>query len=186
MDETQRRVDAVRRRSGEIDNHLIETYAAGRISRREFIRRGTVLGMSLPALSFLAAACGGDDEASTGTGATETQGAAQAGGVLRSATLPPATELNPLLVQDEGGLCVLGQSGEYLCFSDRDLQLRPVLAEGWEPNEDSSVWTFTIRQGVKYHDGTDLTTEDVAATIDKLADPDVGSNSLSVFTGVLS
>jgi peptide/nickel transport system substrate-binding protein len=185
MDETQRRVDAVRRRSGEIDNHLIDTYAAGRISRREFVRRGTVLGMSLPALSFLAAACGGDDEASTDTGATGTQGAAQAGGVLRSASLPPATELNPLLVQDEGGLCVLGQSGEYLCFSDRELQLRPVLAEGWEPNEDASVWTFTIRQGVTYHDGRAMTTEDIVATFDRLSHPDTGGNALSALGGVI-
>ncbi len=185
MDETQRRVDAVRARSGEIDNHLIDTYATGRISRREFVRRGTVLGMSLSSLSFLAAACGGDDEAGTGTGATDTQGSAQAGGVLRSASLPPATELNPLLVQDEGGLAVLGQSGEYLCFSDRDLQLRPVLAESWEPNEDASVWTFTIRQGVKYHDGRTMTAEDIVATFDRLSHPETGGNALSALGGVI-
>ena len=185
MDETQRRVDAVRAHSGEIDNHLIDTYAAGRISRREFVRRGTVLGMSLSSLSFLAAACGGDDEAGTDTGATDTQGSAQAGGVLRSASLPPATELNPLLVQDEGGLAVLGQSGEYLCFSDRDLQLRPVLAEGWEPNEDASVWTFTIRQGVKYHDGRTMTADDIVATFDRLSHPETGGNALSALGGVI-
>jgi peptide/nickel transport system substrate-binding protein len=105
--------------------------------------------------------------------------------VLRSASLPPATELNPLLVQDEGGLCVLGQSGEYLCFSDRDLQLRPVLAESWEPNEDASVWTFTIRQGVKYHDGRTMTAEDIVATFDRLSHPETGGNALSALGGVI-
>ena len=57
MDETQRRVDAIRAQRNEIENHVIDEYAAGRISRREFIRRGTVLGMSIPLVSFIAAAC---------------------------------------------------------------------------------------------------------------------------------
>jgi peptide/nickel transport system substrate-binding protein len=62
MREIQRRVDEVRASRTEIENHVIDAYTAGKISRREFVRRGTVLGMSLPVLSFLAAACGGDEE----------------------------------------------------------------------------------------------------------------------------
>ena len=62
MDETQRRIDEVRRESTELENHLIDEYVSGKITRRELVRRGTVVGMSLPALSFIAAACGGDDD----------------------------------------------------------------------------------------------------------------------------
>ncbi len=62
----------------------------------------------------------------------------------------------------------------------------PRLAESWTPNADASVWTFKIRQGVKFHDGTPMTAEDVAATFNRLADPDSGGNALSAFTGVLS
>ena len=185
MEEIKRRVDHVRVRSGEVQNHLIDTYAAGKISRREFLRRGTVIGMSLPVLSFLAAACGGEEQGA-GRGTQRPQGRARPGGVLRSGTLPPATQLNPLLVQDEGGLCVLGQTGEYLCFSDRDLELRPVLAESWEPNEDASVWTFNIRRGVKFHSGANLTPRDVVATFDRLSNPDTGGNALSALRGVIS
>jgi len=45
VDENMHRLDAVRKRSSELDNHLIDEYAAGRLSRRAFIRRGTVMGM---------------------------------------------------------------------------------------------------------------------------------------------
>ena len=82
MDETQRRVDEVRREATELENHLIDEYVSGRITRRELVRRGTVVGMSLPVPLLIAAACGGDDDdggAQTG-GAETTAGAVQPGG----------------------------------------------------------------------------------------------------------
>ena len=81
---------------------------------------------------------------------------------------------------------MLGQTGEYLIWSDRELNPEPRLAESWKPNEDGSVWTFKLRQGVKFHDGKTMDAEDVASSFDRLADPDNGSNALSAFTGVLS
>ena len=65
MDDTQRRVDAIRKDRSELENHIIDEYAAGKITRREFVRRGTVVGMSIPLVSFLAAACGGGGESGT-------------------------------------------------------------------------------------------------------------------------
>ena len=47
------------------------------------------------------------------------------------------------------------------------------------------MWTFKIRQGVTFSDGTPMTAKDVAATINRLADPANKSNALSVFKGVL-
>jgi len=190
MDEKQRRIDEVRRESTELENHLIDEYVSGRITRRELVRRGTVVGMSLPALSFIAAACGGDDDddggAQTG-GAETTAGAVQPGGTIRVALIQPTTEPNPLLVQDEGGAGMLGATGEYLSFSDENLALQPRIAESWEPNEDGSVWTFTIRSGVTFHNGQALTSEDVVTTFDKLINPDGGSaNAQSALGGVLS
>jgi peptide/nickel transport system substrate-binding protein len=187
MGEAKRRVDELRRTSTEVENHLIDELAAGKISRREFVRRGTVLGLSLPALSFIASACGGDDDGGDGsaTGATDTTGGTpRQGGTLRTALITPAGALDPLTVGDEGGLAVLGQSGEYLAWSDDELILQPRIAESWEPNEDGSVWTFAIRQGVTFHDGTPLTAEDVVATIEYHLGNE--SNALSALGGVLS
>ena len=188
MDETQHRVDEVRRQRSEVENHLIDEYGAGKISRREFVRRGTVVGMSIPLLGFLAAACGGGDgESGATTTAAEPTGDLKKGGTVRVALIQPTTAPNPLLVQDEGGAGILGATGEFLSFSDDKLELQPRIAESWEPNEDGSVWTFKIRQGVKFHDGTPLTANDVVTTFDKLINPDGGSaNAQSALGGVLS
>ena len=189
MDDTQRRVDAIRKDRSELENHIIDEYSAGKITRREFVRRGTVVGMSIPLVSFLAAACGGGSGGeTTGGGTTPTAtGAVQAGGNVRVALIQPTTEPNPLLVQDEGGAGLLGSTGEFLSFSNEKLELEPRIAESWEPNEDGTVWTFKIRQGVKFHSGATLVADDIKTTFDKLINPDGGSaNAQSALGGVLS
>jgi len=189
MSERQREVDAFRREQGERENHLIDEYAAGRISRRDFVRRGTIIGMSIPVVGWLAAACGGDDDAATtGTGTGTTAPAGQAGGTIRYGLQVPSSGLDPVTVADAGALNLNGQTGEYLSYSLGDPELVPKIAESWEANEDATVWTFKIRQGVTFNDeaSTPMTTKDVAATFNRLADPKTKSNSLSVFQGILN
>jgi peptide/nickel transport system substrate-binding protein len=181
-DERQRRIDAVRGRIGEAENHLVDELRAGRINRREFIRRGTVLGMSVTALGVLSG-CSRPDVAQVDPPQTKPP---RPGGTIRVGMTSPAGKLDPVTVADEGGLGVLGQSGEYLVWSDDKLNAVPRLAERWSHNGDGTVWTFKIRQGVRFHDGTPLTAEDVATTMNRLADPKVGSNALSTFAGALS
>ena len=110
----------------------------------------------------------------------------QKGGKVTAAINAPAGAIDPITVADDGSLAVLAQCGEYLVWSDSELNAVPRLAESWEPNEDASVWTFKIRQGVKFHDGKEMTAEDVAASINRLADPDSASQALSAFTGFLT
>jgi peptide/nickel transport system substrate-binding protein len=188
MDETQRRVDEIRKESTELENHIIDQFIEGKMTRRDLMRRGTVVGMSIPLLSFIAAACGGgNDSASTGTGGGTATGEVAAGGNVRVALIQPTTAPNPLLVQDEGGAGLLGSTGEFLSFSNSDLELEPKLAEKWEPNDDGSEWTFTIRQGVKFHSGATLVADDIVQTFEKLINPKGGSaNAQSALGGVLS
>jgi peptide/nickel transport system substrate-binding protein len=185
-DEIQRQVDSVRAQRSELENHIIDEYRAGYIGRREFMRRGAVVGMSLPLVGFLASACGSGDKEPSGGGAPVSKEDIQKGGTLRTGLQLPGSDLDPIKVNNQGALAVLSQSGEFLIFSDRELKPVPRLAESWKPNGDGSKWTFKIRQGVKYQDGKPLTAEDVAATFNLHADPDSGSNALSAFTGVLS
>ncbi|OGO24608.1 MAG: hypothetical protein A2Y54_06640 [Chloroflexi bacterium RBG_16_51_16] len=51
-------------------------------------------------------------------------------------------------------------------FKINDTAVEPHLAESCEPNADSTVWVCTLRQGVKFHDGSDFDSEDVLATFD--------------------
>jgi peptide/nickel transport system substrate-binding protein len=98
----------------------------------------------------------------------------------------PTAAINPLTVADQGGLDMLAQTGEYLCLSGQSLTLKPVLAESWTPNATADVWTFKIRQGVKFHDGKALTADDVVYTYQLQSDPKNTSNALSNFGGVLT
>ena len=185
-DEIQRRVDEIRSQRSELENHIIDEYRAGYIGRREFIRRGTVVGMSLPLVGFLASACGSGEKDSSSGGTPAQSEDVKPGGTMRVGMQAPASDLDPIVVNNQGALAVLGQSGEYLIYSDRELKAVPRLAESWEPNADGSKWTFKIRQGVKFQDGKPMTAEDVAATFNLHADPDSGGNALSAFKGVLS
>ncbi len=177
---TDKAISRLRRQLTEVENDLIDELTAGRIDRREFLRHGSVLGLSLPLLSGLAGALGAE------TFAPATARAAAPGGTIRVATSLPAGAIDPVTVDDNGGLMMLHQTGEFLSISGPDLKLRPVLAESWKPNQDGSVWTFKIRQGVKFQNGKEMKAEDVVASIDRLADPKNASNALSAFKGTLS
>jgi peptide/nickel transport system substrate-binding protein len=185
MDPRKERVDAIRARSTALENHLIDELRAGKIGRREFVRRGGIIGMSIPLLGFIASACGVSKEDLEKADKPQTA-KAKPGGTIRIGQQQPSGELDPVTVNNQGGLTLLGQTGEYLIWSDRELNPVPRLAESWKPNKDGSVWTFKLRQGVKFHDGKTMDAEDVATSFDRLADPENGSNALSAFTGVLS
>ena len=172
-------LDLMRRGRTAHENHLIDGLVAGRVSRREFMRHGSVLGLSLPFLAGVAAAAGFSAMPSFARAATP-------GGTIRIAQTVPAAAIDPVKIADGGGITVVSQVAETLVLSGGDLTARPVLAESWSPNKDGTVWTFKLRQGVKFHNGKTMTADDVVASFDRIADPANGSNALSALSGVLS
>ena len=179
MSKDYRTIDAIRRDRTEIENHLIDGLVDGRVSRREFIRHGSLLGLSLPLLGRIGVAAG--------VGAMPSLAHAQGkpGATIRVGCKVPAAAIDPVTIADAGGLLILQQVGEFLCLDGPDLVLRPMLAESWSPNADGTVWTFKLRKGVKFHSGGEMKADDVVASIDRLADPKNSSNALSVFKGIL-
>ena len=60
-------------------------------------------------------------------------------------------------------------------WNEDESEIVPKLAESWEISDDGLVYTFKIRQGVKFHNGREMTAEDVKASLDRMRDPDSGS-----------
>ena len=180
MRKNDRRFTAIRRSMSAVENDLLEDLMEARIDRREFLRHGSVLGLSLPLLGGLAGAIGVMGVAQPA------RAAGKPGGTLRLALTVPAGAIDPITIADNGGLQLLLQVGEFLCVEQQDLTLKPVLAESWKPNADGTVWTFKLRKGVTFQDGSALNADDVVVSVDRLCDPKNASNALSAFKGILS
>ncbi|HET7495325.1 MAG TPA: ABC transporter substrate-binding protein [Candidatus Limnocylindrales bacterium] len=173
------RLDRVRRSATPLELDLVEAFAQGRITRRQFIQRGTVLGLSLASISAVIAACSSTPSASTAPSAAASASAEAsagassstapaAGGSIRVAIQKPV-KVDPIQMQDLGGYGIVAQSFEFLCTLDKNgSDIAPGLAEKWTPNDTGSVWTFNLRKGVKWQDGSDFTADDVVATMGRL------------------
>jgi len=197
MDIDHGRLDPLRRDRGPIQEHVIDELVAGRLSRREFLSRATKVGIGIPAATAILAACGtsthsaASHPSSTAPASSSTAKAAgkatgKAGATIRAGQVVPSGAINPLTVNDQGGLEGLDIVGEWLTFCNAQLVHEPLLATSWSPNADATAWTFKIRQGVKFNDGTPMTVDDVVYTMKQQADPKIGLNAASVFGGTLS
>ncbi len=172
------RYDRVRRSTTPLQLDVVEAFAQGRLSRREFMKRATVVGLSMGSIAAIIAACDAAPAASTTPGASATPGAsggaatatpAPAGGTIRVAAQRPAGPLDPIGMQDLSSYGLIAQSFEFLCTLDPATKdIGPGLATEWTPNDDNSVWTFKLRTGVKWQDGSDFTSADVVGTMDRL------------------
>ena len=168
-------LDAYRKSAGELENELIDEYKDGNVTRKELLRRGSVLGMSVPLLSLVAGV-------PLATAAPQVAG--RRGGTLRVGS--PATDgtLEPPLLQSLGALAVSHMAGEQLVFADKNSRLVPRIATSWKASNKAKTWTFQIRRNVKFHDGTPLTAADVVATFKRLLTKD--SQAQSAYKGVVS
>ena len=170
------RLDHLREGQGEIANHVIDEFVAGRLTRRDLLRRGALVGISMPVLGGIIAACS-SSPAPSGGGSGGGKGSANA--TIRAGIVTPTGAINPVTVADQGGLDMLGQTGEYLVLSTQTLTPKPVLAESWSPNSKADIWTFKIRQNVKFHNGQPLTADDVVYTFKLLTNPKAPNPTLA-------
>ena len=84
------------------------------------------------------------------------------GGTLTVAADTEPRNLNPAIVASNGVFYVSSKIVEPLAEMDYETGLRPVLATGWEGSADGRTITFTLREGVTWHDGTPFTSADVS------------------------
>ena len=155
-----------------------------RISRRNFLK---VAGVGAAALGL--AACGGSKSGSTATSGTASSAGSSTGSVSTAGftvqygsnpeTLDPA--LNSAV---DGGNTIITVFETLLIINENN-EAVPGQAESWTTSEDGLTWTFTMRDGLKWSDGTDLTAKDFEYSFKRMANPDTAAPYAATCLGMI-
>jgi oligopeptide transport system substrate-binding protein len=97
---------------------------------------------------------------------------AQFGGMYRRMLGDNPATLDPASLTDIYGRAVVSQIFDGLVQFDAQLKPLPALAEFWEASRDGRTWTFTLRRGVKFHHGREVTAPDVVYSFTRLLNAD--------------
>jgi peptide/nickel transport system substrate-binding protein len=130
--------------------------------------------LGLFALSLVLAACapaGGQPSSETG-------------GTLRVA-FQPLVQTDPALISSDAEVLVANAVFDYLVDID-PVSNNPIprLATEWIASEDGLTYTFTLAEGVTFHDGSEFTAEDVVWTFDRLRDPELGFATVDLYSNI--
>jgi peptide/nickel transport system substrate-binding protein len=154
-------------------SRLLAEIDAARMNRRRFLTTTAAAG---------AAAMGG---------LTLAPGAARAeepkkGGIFRMGWGggESTDTLDPALADSPVPFVVNRQWGDTIVNVTPDGQIEPRLAESMKANDDATEWRFAIRQGVKFHDGSDMTIDDVVATFKRHSDENAKSGAFGIMQGI--
>jgi peptide/nickel transport system substrate-binding protein len=99
------------------------------------------------------------------------------GGTLRAAISADPVNLDPHLTSAHSTYQVLENVYNHLVGLDDGLQVIPELAESWTVSEDMLTYTFKLRQGVTFHNGRELTAEDVVYSYERIRNPETQSGA---------
>jgi len=181
---------------------LKDMYRQGRISRREFLRTATLLGMSAAAATAFVSGCTQPTPAPAAQpapAATAVPAAAVpaataipatavplVAGPKRGGTLTIATRVqrldHPARLSWIEGVNQMRQVCEYLTYTGYDNITIPWLLDKWEASEDVKEWTLYLKKGIKFNDGQEFTADDVVFNLEQWLDPDIGSSMLGMMS----
>lgn len=153
-----------------------------RISRRNFLK---VAGVSAAALGL--AACGGSKSGSTatsGSAAGSTAGGVNTAGFTVQYGSNPET-LDPALNSAIDGANTIITIFEPLLLINENNEVIGGQAESWETSEDGLTWTFTMRDGLKWSDGTDLNAKDFEYSFKRMVDPNTAAPYAETCLGMI-
>jgi peptide/nickel transport system substrate-binding protein len=151
-------------------------------SRRSMLRAGAV-GAGAFVLADILAACGSDDSGPTGGGSTPSAAgslnpsapAGKPGGDLTLVRAADSQGFDKTMVFANSSIWVYVAFWEYLTIGSADgKSVEPWLAESWTQSDDQLTWTFKIKQGVQFADGTPMTAADCKFSLDEASSTDGG------------
>ena len=156
-----------------------------RISRRNFLK---VAGVGAAALGL--AACGGSKSGSTATSGSASSAAGSSTGSVNTAGFtvqygPNPETLDPSLNSAVDGANTIITIFEPLLIINENNEVIGGQAESWEASEDGLTWTFTMRDGLKWSDGTDLTAKDFEYSFKRMANPDTAAPYAETCLGMI-
>ncbi|MEM8505524.1 MAG: ABC transporter substrate-binding protein [Cyanobacteria bacterium P01_D01_bin.1] len=135
---------------------------------RQRLRRILLMMMALT-LAVVLANCGGASDETT----TETSGEVAPAGALVFGSVGQPVNLTPGDITDGNSIYVQQQIYNYLVGNEPgSTDLAPELATEWSASEDGKTWTFNLREGVTFHDGTDFNAEAVVFNVNRWWDPE--------------
>jgi peptide/nickel transport system substrate-binding protein len=108
----------------------------------------------------------------------------KAGGTLIYATGTDVQTLDPQFVTDVPTSRVVAHIHETLVKADEKGNIQPALATSWSTSDDKLTWTFRLRQGVRFHDGTPFNAAAVKATFERMRDPATASPRRSALAAI--
>ncbi len=159
---------------------LCDQLNVGKIQRRDFLRQACLLGMTATTAYAMA-------DVLTGETALVPPAMAQTpkpGGTLR-------VSMRVQEMTDPASFDWVEKSNvarfivEHLTRTKSDNVTVPYLAEKWEASDDLKTWVFSLRKGIKWSNGDDFTSADVAHTVNRWLDPATGSSNLGLFDAMV-
>ncbi|MGA9286748.1 MAG: ABC transporter substrate-binding protein, partial [Anaerobacillus sp.] len=118
-------------------------------------------------LSMGLAGCGGSNE-TNGNGGGDSGDGEAAGGTLIFGRGGDSVSLDPASVTDGESFKVTKNIFDTLLdYGDDNTDVEPALATDWDVSDDGKTYTFTLREGVKFHDGTDFNADAVVYNFER-------------------
>jgi peptide/nickel transport system substrate-binding protein len=149
---------------------VVERFVQQELTRKQALLRFGA-GGALLTLPGLLAACGGGGNGEA-QGTTAPEGAIKKGGRFSMARNEEPLSLDPIVPSDNGSIWVIYQMFDQLTTVNKDSSgIAPSLAESWEVSPDGTIYTFAIKQGVTFHDGSPMTMDDVVFSLERVFDP---------------
>ncbi|MPZ71615.1 MAG: ABC transporter substrate-binding protein [Nitriliruptorales bacterium] len=122
------------------------------------------------------AACGGGEPVDVdGDESADAGGDEVAGGTLIAAISGEPDQLDPHQTSAYASFQVLENVYDTLVQPTEELEFEPALATEWQVSDDQLTWTFTLREGVSFHDGSDFTADDVAFSYNRIIDEELAN-----------